>query len=599
MSGEADRRPPWLAHPGTREGVLQLRRWKQETERRERERELRAVAAMRRQRLERFPVHAVGLLDISGLDQVQSWRWAWRAIETTPVLKEAADQLLYDIEHQHEGPHRPRKSGNHLAAYFCFALSGKVNIEPWHDKVETSLWVEWGFEIPEGAERPAYSLIYSRFCELEDYWVRIREMAEIAIAIAAGQEPRIGHLTMVDGTEQITSAALYHVCQPGQCPTDRAGERVAGIGQQPRSMKLGAEEAADWRHAAEEHPRTVNMEKLVADEALRDLLAGKIDDARLVPAHGRKPVRLRFRTASGHWWETRDMFAGVRYYAGKNGAHGKFWHGKLQIKVIDHFTGAPLAVIDIPAGANERDALLPLMRRTCETLGYSSTMVTTDSAHWFDRPCSIPLLEMGTQHVGGDRARYTRDEQVNDQGGLHCEHCGGPCEELEYESADMSRRYRCMLQLTPQCSQRFRKTAKDAPRKLGPVPATRPEYHYARMCHSNKENAQRLMRSSFETTNKHYDHVPRRVSAFVQTLRAQVGLLITWVRICMRMHVIEVEGFNQWWDGRVAVYQNLIEEAEAEVAKAELRGLQIPFGKRAAELGFGPLEHPPPLAAAA
>jgi hypothetical protein len=578
---------------------VQLRAWKQEKARRERERELRMVAAMRRAKLERFPVHAVGLLDISGLDQVQGWRWIVRAIENTPQLHDALQQLLYDIEHQHEGPHRPRKPGNQIYAYFHFALSGKVNIEPWHDKVEPALFAEWGFEIPDGQERPPYHRLYDRFCELEEFWERIRELAEIAIAIAAGREPRVGHLTMADGTEQITSAALYHVCQPGQCPTGRAGERVGGIGQQPRGMKLGAEEAADHRHAADEHPRTVNMEKLVADEALRDLLAGKIDDARIVPAEGRKPARLRFRTSSGHWWETRDLFAGVRYYAGKNGAHGKFWHGKLQVKIVDHFTGAPLALIDIPAGTNECDVLLPLMHRVCETLGYSSTMTTTDSAHWFDRSCSIPLLEMGTQHVGGDRTRYARDEHVNDQGGVHCEHCGGPCEELEYESADMSRRYRCMLGLTPQCSERFRKTAKDAPRKLGPVPATRAESHYASKCHSNKENAQRLMRSSFEVTNKHYDHVPRRISPFVQTLRAHIGLLITWVRICMRIGAIEVEGFTQQWDGKVAVYQNLIEEAEAEVAKAELRGLQIPFGKRAAELGFGPLDHPPPLAAAA
>ena len=301
----------------------------------ERKLELRQKAALRRHELERFPVHAVGLLAISDLDQLQDWRMLVAAINANKGLRKQLERILEEINDQFDGPHRPRSPGNQVYAYMHFVLDGKVNIQPWWSKVDRALWVEWGFEVPAGKTRPPYIQIYRRFVELEGYWERIRALSETAIRIARSREQRIGQLQMVDGTEQITSAALYHVCQPGECPTGRAGERIGRIGKQPRHLKLNAEDATAHRHAAEQHPRAVDMEKLVDDPAFRDILAGKIDDAYIVQGDGRKPAVLRFRTSSGHWWETRDIFAGVRYYASMNGGLGKFWHAET-VEVMQH-----------------------------------------------------------------------------------------------------------------------------------------------------------------------------------------------------------------------------------------------------------------------
>lgn len=595
MSGDPRKRPSGVPHPSTKRGAAQVAKWEAEQAEKAREAELRETAAELRSKLERYPTHLPRLLDISGIRQLHDQRFLMRTIQSTPRLRKKREAIDKAIADQHHGPHRPRKGGDTIAAYMNFTLSAHVDIEPWWAKVDVSLWREWLFEF-DNDEGPPYARLYSRFAELENFWEELRDLAEEAIRICAERDPRIGQLTTLDGTEQITTAALYHVCTIEECPTGRGGENVAGAyGKQPRDMKLSSDDATECRHDAEDHRIPEDHEHLVRDEALRDLLAGKIDDAYIVPAEGRKPERLRFRTSSGHWWETRDRFAGVRYYAAKNGGRGKFWHGRLQVKLTDHFTGAPICIIDIPAGTNESKALKPMVTRACDVLDRPPLGLSTDSAHWFDETSNW-LARRGCQHIGGDRRNALEPELVDDLGGVHCEHCNGLAPQQSYSDKQYPvGKYLCQHQLADDCGGEFRVAVSHAPRRLGPIPASRPEYHYMDLCHSNLENVNRTHRRRYHTAQKHYDHAPKRVSRFVQTLRAQMGLLIEWLRIGLRLGYLEMPDFKHLYLDQAAVYMDLVDRAEAKLDEREKRGMDLPFGPKAAELGIGPPGHPPPL----
>lgn len=558
----------------------------------------RERSAALRKALDAFPVHAPRLLDISGLRQLLDTRFLMRVVNETPRLRKKRDAIVEKIATRHRGYHRPRKAGDTLIAFMEFTLSNHADLEPWATSIKAPQWREWGWEFDEDEGGPPYLRVYRRFTELEDFWEDIQELAQEAIRICAERDPRIGYLMTLDGTEQITTAALYHVCEEGECPTGRAGKNVGGaIGRHPRGMKATAEEATDYRHEAEDFHIPLDHEHLVADEAFRDLLAGKINDVKIVTRDGRKPERMRFRTTSGHWWETRDRFAGVRYYEGKNGGRGKFWHGRLQVKLVDHFTGAPIVIIDIPAGTNESKALKPMVTRACEVLGRGPQALSTDSAHWYDSTSNW-LASIGCQHIGGDRRGTTPPTEVDDLGGAHCPHCNGLAPQQSFTDRDYpNSKHACQHQLSDECGGDFRLATSVAPRRLGPIPRSTEEWWYMQFCHSNLENVNRTQRSRYGTAQKHYDYAPKRVSPHVQTLRAQMGLLIEWLRIGLRLGYLHLPGFKHLYEGTPTVYRNLIKQAKDKLAEREKRGMQFPFGPRAAELGIGPPEHPPPLTA--
>lgn len=591
MSKGAKRQQRRLAAANTERGKTQVALRKKVEREKAQQRKLRKQAAQRRRDLPNIPPHLPGLMEVHDKVDLKHWRTFQRAINAVPHLAVRVNRFREEVRNECKGPHRPRMAGDFFIAYLAFTISEHVDIMPFYTATDDETWRRWGY-----VGRPSYHTVYRQFVAMEKYWEQVCEIAGLVIAHACGHSDRIGQLVHFDGTPQMKSAPLYHMCKEGECPTGSAGHgmRDWARGSQRRERRgnreetLTPNEASAAKHASQEPDEwleEVDDPNLVED--LRALMERKLDHEELDDGW------VRFRSSTGHVYETRDPFASIRHYVG--GQDGKTWHGKLQVKLVDHFTGAVLGVADVPAHINESRLLKPMLRQVMQVIGRAPLMVTTDSAHWFAES-SEWLAKFGSQHVGGYRDGHTWPEHFDDTGHGRCEHCGGPATHQWYEDDEYPVNVLgCTTMATPRCRKTFRRAVSAAPRLLGPIPATKTAWQYAARVHSISEQVNKSWRSRYRSACKHYENIPKRVSQHVATLRAQFALLVEWLSVCLRMGWICIDGFSAHYEGEPVVHVGRLEAAKAKLAEWRLRGLDKPIGKVAHELGIGPLEHPPPL----
>lgn len=575
-----------LTERGKTQGALR-RRVKAE---KAQQRKFRREAADRRRELPNIPPHAVGLMEVGDKVELKTSRTFQRAINSIPHVSKRVNDFREFVRNQHPGPHRPWMPGDFFIVFLTFTLSTHVDVMPFYTSVSDETWRRWGY-----AGRPSYDTVRRQFIAMEEHWDEVRAITDLVIAHASAREDRICQLVHFDGTPKMTSAPLYHVCEEGECPTGRAGEGMRDwarssrrrLRRSNREDTLTPNEASAAKHASqepEEWVEDVDDPNLVED--LADLREGKLDYEDLGDGY------VRFKSGTGHVYETRARWSSMRHYVG--GKDGKTWFGGLQAKVIDHFTGAVLAVADVPAHVNESRLFKPMMRHVMQVTGRAPLLVTTDSAHWFSEP-STWLAQYGSQHVGGHREDHLWPEGFDDTAHGRCEHCGGPAPHQWYEDSEYPVNILgCSTMATPECREAFRRAVSEAPRILGPIPATTKAWQYAARVHSISEQVNKNWRVRYHSACKDYENIPKRVSKDGAMLRSQFALLIEWLSVCLRMGYIEIDGFSARHDGTTAVHVGRLEAAEAKLDEWHQRGLDKPIGPAAVAAGLAPAPGPEP-----
>lgn len=418
---------------------------------------------------------------------------------------------------------RRREPGSWALAYMAFVVSRFVDIEPWWVQTAPELWRECGFK-----DRPAYQTVYERFVELEAFSDEFREVAGRLIRYCKEQAPEIGKHIHIDGTESETHSALVHDCQPGE-----------GCKWHKSKAQRGAPTAT--------HPKRVPTEVVRAERHKQGDQVPLPDDERLAGQGELKEVdgRLRLRV-NGHWFRTLDNDAGVRAYSGPRKS-SRFWLGFYNHKVIDHYTGAPLAVGIYSASLQEHLAYPDLLNRTQGALGTLPQTVSADKGFSIEKVFEMNT-RLGVSSVIPWRRGLHRMERedflTHDRHGIpRCKHCAGDSEFVRF-SANGSPRlwFRCLKpKKTGKKTGKKSACQKDQSiacstdwRLLIPLWRTEPIYHELRGSHQSYENTHHLWRERYCVGGDNRSTRPKRRGKGWQELRAQAALLAEWLTIAWR-----------------------------------------------------------------
>lgn len=238
--------------------------------------------------------------------------------------KEIVAELIAATTVIHEG-RRQRQPGSWALAFFAFANSKVVDIEPWwRDSIDTHVWELCDFE---DGRRPDYSVVYERFCELELFEAEFRKAANKLIQRARKLSGGlVGRDVHVDGTESETNARLQHICPPGGCPRDSGSRGPAVL---PQRVPTSVARASRQEAAKAPPPEDMDAPVLGEGRKIREM----------IDKSGRK--YLLVTTKHGCLYRSYDVTAGARMYDGVKGAT-TYWHGFMNIKSVDHYTGAAL-----------------------------------------------------------------------------------------------------------------------------------------------------------------------------------------------------------------------------------------------------------------
>lgn len=479
---------------------------------------------------------------------------------------------------------RRRLPGEWALAYLAFVVSHEIDVEPWWKTAGHSIWTTAGFR-----ERPSLRVAQRRFAELEEVEDAFLAVAQAMIAHASkASGGRVGHDLHVDSTESETHARLQHVCpKDSQCHQTRA---------QFVSASLTTEEAREHRHQEAEEP----------EEEMVSLTAGQVDDVvfdsppspEADQVLGRKVRKVK---VGGCWYECLDPDAGIRAYV-RHGKVKKFWVGYYNAKAIDHYTGAPVAVLVHSASINESIAYPELLDRAIDATGKNPRAVVADRGYSISSVFEHNT-RLGVATVANWRAKNSKNpdraaedsDRFDRHGIVRCKYCGGPTSQLRFQSKGSPRQWvkcdepapgtDCEKVQTIQCKEEWRLL----------VPLWRNTEAYLALENSARayERVHHLWRRRYRVASDDHQLRPKRRGRANQQLRSTVALMAEW------MHILHREG----WLGSA---RRLLRESYKSGAKYALErltdfraraGLDRPYGPAAKKLGIGPLRpksHPPP-----
>jgi hypothetical protein len=472
---------------------------------------------------------------------------------------------------------RRREPGQWALIYLTFVISGHVDIEPWWAASDDSLWRRAGF-----ADRPGYTTTYERFRELEGFTDAFDEAAGKLIALARGREPRIGNHVHVDSTEAETHAGLVHDCRAGDdCPNE------TGVGRKApkRPERAPTDDHRKVRHGEDE-----------ADEDAPRRGDGISRREQWVDERGRRYLRLRI---GEHWYRTLDLTAGARAYTGPGGAY-RFWHGYYNQKAVDHFTGAPLAVVVDSASRQEYDIYPELYEQIEAHLGTAPQSVITDKG-FAVRKVFEHNTRRGVATVSPQRGSVHDTDLADRHGVPRCPHCGAGTTFVRFAHKPSPRLwFTCDAGLTDRCApkrpggkpRQLSKACAADWRQMLPLWRTDPIFQELNAGRSLHERSHRHWRERYLVAGDTLANRPKRRGLAVQRLRATGALLIEWLRICAR---------HGWLPGHTRSYREPVKRLRA-AAKAAIdklisarrdAGLHLPYGPAAVAAGFPAAGTPP------
>lgn len=455
-------------------------------------------------------------------DEPASFIDATRLVRRVKRLQTVMDILAKaEIDHNH-GPRRG--PGNWPLLYLAYVIGKEANLQPWYrrESQNTALFAECGFQ-----HVPAYPTVWERFCELEEHAEVFHEAACELILMARQCDARVGMWWSVDGTECQTHAQPHHDCGPNDdCPTRTANH-------EPRLKRVSSEDAANIRGA----------DSAVEDRADRSIVAaappptqgGGLDP---VPERAREEVEdgVRF-TSGGHWWKTRDREAGTSSY-GK----GRAWFGNMNIKAVDVFTGAALAIEIAPAHEMEAHALPRLYERGLQAVGTDPIAMIADRGyatdevhHFLMRRDVTPVIPYRKRHASSP-AQAEEGARFDRHGIPKCRHCGEPGDFVRFSEKGSSPRlwFRCALPSTPDCQRVQTISCSESVRRLLPMWRTSETYQALRSQMGVYERVHEDFRTHFRSGGKNLRERPRRIGIACQQLRANAALVVQWIWVMYR-----------------------------------------------------------------
>jgi hypothetical protein len=459
------------------------------------------------------PLHLPGATEFSAQRDQLSTLWLVKTLKETDWLyDDLAARTTVDKEWG-----RRREPGSWALAYMGFVVSKFVDIEPWWVQTATELWRECGFL----NGRPAYQTVYERFVELEAFSDEFREVAGRLIRYCKEQAPEIGKHLHVDGTEAETHSALAHDCQPGEgCKWHKSNGSQRGTPTATHPRRVPTEVVRDERHSQSNQPPLPDDEQLAGQGELKEV------DGRL---------RLRM---NGHWFRTLDNDAGVRAYSGPRKS-SRFWHGFYNHKMIDHYTGAPLAVGVYSASLQEHLAYPDLLNRAQGALGTLPQTVTADRGFSiekvFERNTRLGVASVIPWRKGLHRMER-EDFTTHDRHGIpRCKHCAGESEFVRFSETPSARIwFHCLRPKQAGCQKDQTIACSTDWRLLVPLWRVEPVYHELRQSHQSYERVHRLWRERYRVGGDNRSSRPKRRGRACQELRAQAALLAEWFTIAWR-----------------------------------------------------------------
>lgn len=392
------------------------------------------------------------------------------------------------------------------------------------------LWRECGF-----ARKPKFSLVYENFVRLESHIDAFNDAAARMIQHARKHSGGlVGRDVHVDGTEAETNARLVHDCQPGE-PCTRATDpshpehRQHAREQHRRRITADAhsDRARDERQKAAELPPPEDDEVLLIGDA-----------SELVWDDQRQVRRLRVGK-TGCWYRLLDPDAGARAYT-KDGKAARFWRGYYNLKAIDHYTGAPVAIHVTSASVQEYHAYPELFEKLCDNVGEAPRAVVGDkgfavsSVYELDTSHGVasvfPYRNGGQEHYRSDHLEYDRD------GVPRCKGCFGPTNFVRFSAANPKPRlwFRCQAPSTPACEKEQSIYCERDWRYLLPLWRTTEAYHALRASHDKYERVHVHWRQRYKVAGDDFGSRPKRRGRACQQLRADAALCIEWLRILHR-----------------------------------------------------------------
>jgi hypothetical protein len=480
---------------------------------------------------------------------------------------------------------RKRLAGHWALAYLAFVVSRHVDVEPWWNTANSSIWRTAGFR-----ERPSLRAVQRRFVELEVLEDDFLDVANALISHAVKRSGgRVGTDLHVDSTESETHARLKHIC-PADSPCQQSKARLV-------SATLTADEAREHRHQEAESP----------DDELLSFSAGDVDDvtfAEPVDPEADETLGRRVKKVKigGCWYRCLDRDAGIRAYT-RGGKTKRFWVGYYNGKAIDHYTGAPVAVLVHSASINESIAYPELYRRATEATGKAPRAVVADRGYSLSS-----IFEYNTRRGVGTVAKWRRKhasitdrsqeatERWDQHGIVRCRYCGGPTRQVRFNVSEDRSSPRLWVKCqeaapgslcesreqTINCSEEWR--------MLIPMWRTSEPYLALEDTSRSFERVHHLWRRRYRVGSDTHELRPKRRGRACQQLRANVALIAEWLHIMWREGWLSSARRNT----SQPVTNQGRKAAESLAAKRSQLGLDKPYGKVAVKLGIGPLRPQPP-----
>jgi hypothetical protein len=424
---------------------------------------------------------------------------------------------------------RPRMDAHWGLAYLAFTASPHGAMLPfWRDLCGNEALLEaCGFRQPDGRLwRPSYQTLCARFAELEASPHVFQDAAGLLVRYARTFEPAIGAHVAFDGTEAATHARGRHDCDDAECP-DRGRGRL---------VKLDTQRAKEMRQRQAE----IDEEPGIAPQVtVRGLRAGEVTGVHKDPERG--GVRW---FSGGHWWWCADEDVGPRAYTDEHGKLSRFWIGDLPVQALDLCTGGMVGVITRPASTNEHTGFAELCDQVTEISGIQPLSIGVDKGFYY-KETYLEAARRGILMVGPHRASpgaapgegAPATTRWDTHGDPLCAHCGGRTRRIGSLTTSGGRpriTFACLLPQGPDCQARQTIECANEPRRLIAVSRRSAVYRALSRARNQLERGHNLMRRRYNIAASDLRERPRRLGAGARHLRALSGMVVDWLRICIR-----------------------------------------------------------------
>lgn len=467
---------------------------------------------------------------------------------------------------------RPRMPGSWALAFLHYVASTRVAMRKWWKQTEEQTWIDlFGF-----THKPSYSEVALRFGELEAIERErgaFHALLRSLVRNARRHRPEIGQHVAYDGTIVQTRARLHHCCpNPAAC-------QAAG-GNPPRVIKRAGQE--------------------LIQETRRHEIDDPLFDPERPPRGAGSLVRVTDTGAlfkvGGHYYSANDPSSGVRAYTGPRKVYS--WFGSLGCVAVDCATGVGLAAEAIAADVQEYTAWPIVLDQITDLLGEAPYTASFDGLSSIEK-----VFEHNTRHgvatVAPARKRGTKSREewrqasFDEHGIPRCRHCGGegdydgPKLGLTFASGEPYLRFRCILEHTDACKGIQRIACCEDWRLLTPLSRTTLLYQALRRGHKAFENVFGHWRQRYRVFGKDRGGMLQKPGTDTQRLRAKTALALDWLRLNIRHGWLG--NHTQLNPNRPRIDTGLGAERAARLKRARrLRGLNLPYGPRARQLGLAP-----------